>query len=277
MNKYVLGLIVILGVILVFGCSSWGSDFANVQLSLDENSINLSSYQNECVINGTTNGDYVIIDCEALNISNVTVNVTNASFSYKIENIPKNISDFFDNYTWVDAGEKRSLSLDIAQVNISGGLTNQNLSGDNESFTIKRILTYEEIEKEFKDNITNVSYEELVKENPYYFSGVNTKYSGTVNASTSSGFDLAVDGNDSQIIHFSFSGNKLNNGDNITVWCKIRGDYNYDADELDWGALYYDYDDLDDYYDSLYYYYSVPFEDYIFQPDAEAWYVQVDS
>ena len=321
MNKYFLGLVIILCVIFVSGCVSEGSDYSSssdsnsgdydsnyanskwVELSLDNKSIILSPNQTEAIISGTTEADNVTINFDALNISNVTVKAKNGSFSYRIKDIPKDTVDIFEKYKAEDAGKKRSLTLNVTEGKVSAKSNESGVHDNGEYFTIKRVFSYDDIEKEFKSSVKNVSYDEIVKVNPYNFHGVRTKYSGEVTSfkpvtgrMVYGGFDLAVDGDRNQIIYFFYNGDKeLKKGDNITVWGTISGDKIYSSTEIEDWLIYsgssttyggysgfgaysggfgfsnmrgYD-QSFDDFYTSL--------GDYKFNPDAYAWYLQIDN
>jgi len=320
MNKYFLGLIIILCVVFVSGCIGEDSDSSSsdtnsddynssydnltwVNLTLDEKTINLSPNQTECVISGTTDGENVTINCDSLNVSNVTVNVINGSFSYKVKNIPKTKLNVFENYTAEDAGKKRSFTLNITEGNVTAKSTATGVHDDRQYFTIKRVFSYEDIQKEFKETVKNVSYDEIVKVNPYNFNGVRSKYSGEVlnfkpveGRAVYGGFDLAVDGNRNQIIHFFYNGDKqLKKGDNITVWGTISGDKVFGPKDIEeWlvysgssmtyggyrgfgvssgGIGYYNAMGYDPHYEDSY----TSLGNYKFQPDAYAWYIQTDN
>ena len=316
MKKYLLGIAIIMSVIFISGCVSsdlnednnidnnnytefYDSDFKIVKLSLNEDLITLSSNQTQYTINGTSDAEYVTINCPALNISNLKVNVTNGSFSYEIKNIPKFSLDIYEKYEAKDAGKKHSLTQKIADVEISAKSNDSKTHDNKETVTIKRVLTYNEIQEDFKGSIKNVSYDELVKVNPYNFYGVHTKYSGEVisvnpqGSNVYGGFNLAVDGNRNQIIYFFYNGDmKLKKGDNITVWGVLTGDKEYSEKDLSSGVIYsgssftyggysgygYSYGGYGFYdmkgYNPQYSDFYTSLGDYKFQPDAYAWYIQ---
>jgi hypothetical protein len=311
MNKYILGSLIILCVILVSGCVSSESEEHNsdqdnivfnfTDLYLDEYSVDLLSNQTQVVINGTTEAEYVTINCPSLNISNVRVNVTNGSFKYEIKDIPRTNIKINEKYTAEEAGKKQSIKVNISEVKIVAKAPK--LEDNRVSFSIKRIITPAEIEEEFKNSCKNLSYDELVKVNPYNFKGVRAEYSGEViNFKPITGymvfgsFDLAINGNRNQIMHLYYNGNeKIKDGDELKVWCEIGGDKIYSEKELSEGTIYagssVDYGSYKGYgYSSggfgLYelkgenpryntFYTSIG--DYTFQPFAHAWYVKLNN
>jgi len=321
MNKYILGIVVIICVVFVSGCVSSDSDSSvsssydvtpdqtpsaqYVELNLDKNPLMISLNDTECVINGTTDGYSVTIDCPTLNISNVTVHPVNGSFSYKIKNIPKASGDIYKDYTAKDAGKNQSLKLKVAKLTITAESTNPQIYDNDRFLEIIRVISPEEIEKNFKENSKIVTYDELVKENPYNFAGVPVKYTGeVVNAINNplpgfkelKGFKLAIDGNRNNVIHFYYNSNKtINKGDNVTVWGKISGDMVYGPKEI---AEWMRYSGTSTSYEGYHGYsyssggvgiinlrgtnphYSDSYTslgNYRFQPDADLWYLEIND
>ncbi|MCL2687577.1 MAG: hypothetical protein FWE58_03485 [Methanobrevibacter sp.] len=318
MNKHILGILVIICVIFVSGCVSPDSDSSVsssynvnqdqtpsaqfVELNLDKNPISISLNDTECVINGTTDGDIVTIDCPTLNISNVTVNPVDGFFSYKVKNIPQNGGDVYKNYTAKDAGKNQSIRLKVAKLTITAESKNPQIHDNDRSLEIIRIIAPEEIEKNFKESSKIVTYEELVKKNPYNFAKVRVKYSGEVTKAINNplpgfsdlkGFKLAIDGDRNNLIHFYYNSNKtVQQGDNLTVWGEISGDMVYGPKEIDEWMKYSGTSLTYGGYNGFSYspgsvgiislrgnnpYYSDSYTslgDYKFQPDAYLWYLE---
>jgi len=320
MNKYFLGIAIILAVIFVSGCISadsnsvsqnsnsnsnndYSANYEIVELSLDRNPITLSLNETECIVNGTTEAENITINCPDLNISNLTVDVKNGTFYYELKDIPKSKIDIYKNYTSKDAGNKRSLTFDIAKLEIIAESTNSSIHKHISNVDIKRVISSSEIEKDFKSSCKDISFDELVKVNPYNFLGVPAKYSGEIiNTKPLSpypepkGFELAVDGDRNKKIYFYYNGTeKFEEGDNITVWCEISGDRIYGPKELSSGLAYsgssvdyggyrgygysvgglggFDLRGVDPYYSD--YYTSI--NGYTFNPDAHVWYFEINN
>ena len=315
MNKYFLAVAIILSVIFVSGCVSsdsssdsnqyndYFSDYKFVELSFDRNPIILSSNETEFTVNGTTEAENIIINSEDFNISNLTIDVVNNTFSYNLKNIPKSNINIYENYTYREAAKKLSITKDIGKIEITAKSKNSSINDNKEYLSIKRTLSSAEIESDFKNKCKNVSFEELVKVNPYNFAGVPAKYSGEVINTKpispyikSPNFELAVDGDRNKVIYFYYNGTqKLEEGDNITVWGKLCGDRIYGPKELSSGLIYsgssvdyggyrgfgysqgglgiYSIKGTDPQYNDFY----TSLGNYQFNPDADAWYLQINN
>jgi len=329
-SRYLILTTTILSIIMVSGLISSISEesgvyalspYTPVDLHLNNNFVTLSSSQNSCVISGTTNAEYVIINCDDLNIINLKVNVKNDSFSYEIKDIPipSNVLKSIEklNYTEKDALKKKDITIDLTKVEVEAKSIKSS-NDKKESFTIKKVMNSSEIEKEFKKACENISFSELIERNPYNFKGFKTKYSGKVmnynhydykdwkylddsqkEESAFSKFDLAIDGNPNQIIKLYCRENKpmangnnpIENGDTITVWCKIGGDDEYSQTDLDewmtysgldlggygsysgWSFFYSSLSGNDPMYGPSY----TSLGDYKFNPYADVWYYGLEN
>jgi hypothetical protein len=192
-------------------------------------------------------------------------------------------------------------SISVSAINLND-ITSENVSA-NFSFTSPTDI------KLFKDSCKYINYNEIVKINPYNFQGVHIKYTGIVlnfepsTEYTIPTFDLAINGNRNQIIHFYFEGNenindKIKNNENITIWGLIDGDKNYGESDLSEGMTYsgstVTYGSYDSYgysmgghygsfghsivkgSDPQYNDFYTSLDDYKFQPDAFAWYLKIN-
>ena len=310
MAKYLILTISILSIIIVSATVFLDSEensvyaivpYTLVDLNLNNNSVTLSSEENSCVISGTTDAEYVTLNCPDLNIRNLKVNVENGIFSYEIKNIPilanalKNIEKL--NYSEKDALNKKDITVNLTKVEVEAK-SQDSLDDKKEYFTIKKTMSSSQIEEEFKKSCENISFNDLTERNPYNFKGLNTKYSGTVvnykhydykdyDASYAkyafSTLDLAIDGNRNQIIKLYYHGNNpmkngdtpIEDGDKITVWCKIGGDDKYSQLDIeDWmseSGSFFTYTSVDG-SDSMYNPFYTSLGDYKFNPYADVWY-----
>jgi hypothetical protein len=218
-TKYIIGIICIVAILIVGIAMSMGggddnssSDLntsAPQKVALTVKASGLEDDETESNISGSTDADYITLSSVDLNLTDVKINITNGTFDYIIT-VPK---------------DKNSVSITVSAPKMG------NKESNTKTVDIKRTKSPEKLMEEYKEECESIAYAKLEK-NADKFVGDKVTYSGEViqiqEDSYGAGIRLDIGGGD--IIYvFYYGENDIYEGDYITVYGTITGDYTYQS------------------------------------------------